>query len=386
MAAEHGNQPTWAVAPGEVLAEELVACEMSQSELARRMDRPVKTINEIVNARTALTPETAIQLERALGVSAGVWSGLERNYRDALARQHAEADLASYASWASEFPIKDLVRQKLIAKSSDSAQSAEALLKYFQVSSVSAWERLWGEPVAAFRQSPSHDASSKAVAAWLRWGQQQAEQESVASFERSTFLSVVEALPSLTTEEPFSETLRDLKEDFAEAGVVFLVLTDFTGTRLSGATHWAGSTPVVQLSLRHRRDDQFWFTLLHECRHVIQGRQRTFVDLEHPPVEEQHRSEGEGTDGDGVRDDRGERGDQDVSQADEQDADQFARETLVPSASLEALTEPITSASVRELADSLGVAPGIVVGRLQRDGQLKPSSSLNALKRSLRWA
>jgi len=75
-------QPDWAVAPGEILAEALEERGMSQSELARRMDRPVRTINEIVNSKAAITPDTSIQLERALGISARLWNGLETQYRE----------------------------------------------------------------------------------------------------------------------------------------------------------------------------------------------------------------------------------------------------------------------------------------------------------------
>ena len=51
-------QPDWAVPPGEILHEMLCERGMSQSELARRMGRPAKTINEIINAKAALTPGT----------------------------------------------------------------------------------------------------------------------------------------------------------------------------------------------------------------------------------------------------------------------------------------------------------------------------------------
>jgi addiction module HigA family antidote len=67
---QRGWRPDWTVAPGEILLEALEERSMSQSELARRMGRPTKTINEIVNAKAALTPETAIQLERTLGIDA----------------------------------------------------------------------------------------------------------------------------------------------------------------------------------------------------------------------------------------------------------------------------------------------------------------------------
>src|SRR4051812_31605832 len=86
-------RPEWTISPGEILAEALEDRAMSQAELARRMDRPIKTINEIIRAKAAITPETAIQLERTLGISASFWLGLESNYRQALARDRAIADL-----------------------------------------------------------------------------------------------------------------------------------------------------------------------------------------------------------------------------------------------------------------------------------------------------
>lgn len=67
-------------APGETLLDLLEEREMSQVELAKRMGRPLKTINEIVKGKTAITSETAIQLERALGAPAEFWNQREANY------------------------------------------------------------------------------------------------------------------------------------------------------------------------------------------------------------------------------------------------------------------------------------------------------------------
>jgi len=58
----------------------------TQRELATRMGRPVQVINEIINAKKAITAETALQLEAALGLSAEFWMSLESNYRLRLAR------------------------------------------------------------------------------------------------------------------------------------------------------------------------------------------------------------------------------------------------------------------------------------------------------------
>src|SRR5688572_1687404 len=125
-----GWQPDWGVPPGEILLEALDERGMSQSELARRMDRPIKTVNEIIKGKAAITPETAIQLERTLGISAHVWNGLEANYRDYLARQRAMQDLEADVGWLDRFPVKDLVRHSLIPQTSSKAETLERVLAF----------------------------------------------------------------------------------------------------------------------------------------------------------------------------------------------------------------------------------------------------------------
>ena len=67
--------------PGEIIAELLEERCLSQKELARRMGRPQKTINEIIHGKAALTPETAYQLEMVLGTPASYWLTHEAHYR-----------------------------------------------------------------------------------------------------------------------------------------------------------------------------------------------------------------------------------------------------------------------------------------------------------------
>lgn len=76
----------YATSLGEVLAEELAVRGMPQKELAARMGRPAQVINEIIKAKKAITPDTALGLEKALGIDAEFWTNLEANYRMTLAR------------------------------------------------------------------------------------------------------------------------------------------------------------------------------------------------------------------------------------------------------------------------------------------------------------
>jgi len=74
--------PDVAIPPGEYLAEEIEARGISQTELARRMGRPLNAINEIVNGKKAITAETALQLEEVMPeIQARFWLNLETDYQ-----------------------------------------------------------------------------------------------------------------------------------------------------------------------------------------------------------------------------------------------------------------------------------------------------------------
>ena len=76
--------------PGVTLRQELAARGMSQRKLAKAMGRPVQAVNSIVLGRKALTPRTALELERVLGIPAHVWTRLEADYRLALERARGD--------------------------------------------------------------------------------------------------------------------------------------------------------------------------------------------------------------------------------------------------------------------------------------------------------
>ncbi|MEI6045856.1 MAG: HigA family addiction module antitoxin [Chloroflexota bacterium] len=86
-------KPNYAVPPGETLEETLEAIGMSQQELAERIGQPLKTINELIQGKTAITADTALQLEKVIGVSAEFWLRLERQYRETLARLYEQEHL-----------------------------------------------------------------------------------------------------------------------------------------------------------------------------------------------------------------------------------------------------------------------------------------------------
>jgi addiction module HigA family antidote len=75
--------------------EELAARKLTQANLARRMGRPPQTINATCTGKKSITAETALDLERALGIAARVWLGLQAEYDETRARQARQAGPAA---------------------------------------------------------------------------------------------------------------------------------------------------------------------------------------------------------------------------------------------------------------------------------------------------
>jgi HTH-type transcriptional regulator/antitoxin HigA len=358
-----GWQADWAVAPGEILLEALQDRGMTQSELAHRMARPPKTINEIIKGKAAITAETAIQLERVLGISARFWTGLEATFREYVARQEAQEQLEANAGWIEDFPVKDLIRHNLIRSGATKTGTLAELLSFFRISSPEAFDRHWLDPAAAFRSSATFMASPKAVATWLRWGEIEAAKLADApAFDASRFREVLSEIRPMTRRGPFMQIVNRVKAMCAEVGVIVVLTPEFEGTHLSGATRWLGGRPVIQLSLRHKSDDQFWFTFFHEAGHVVSSpRRRDFVDA----ADFESASNVD---------------------ADEDAANRFARDSLLTPDEYQAFVAAgdLSATAIRAFALAQRIAPGIVVGRLQRDSDV-PRSHLNDLKKTIRW-
>lgn len=349
----------WAVSPGEILIETLAERRMSQAELARRMARPVKTISEIANGKAAITPETALQLERAIGISASFWNGAETRYREALARHRAREEFKQYGDWAARFPLTQMAGLGLVPRRSLAVEKVASLLAFFEVSSPAGWDQQWGRTTASLRGSQAHRSSPHALAAWLRWGEIEAGKLAVDRYVENDFLQAVGQVRSLSRRSAFEIVIERLRMSFAGVGVALVVLPELPGTRVSGAARRLRSgVPLIQLSLRHLSDDQFWFSLYHEAGHILhKSRRAEFVDDLDPAGD----PEGAG---------------------EEAAANAFARETLIPPTQLEAFVraDDFSAAAVSDFAVELDIAAGIVVGRLQRDGHVAPSR-LNHLKR-----
>ena len=351
-------KPDYAVLPGDTLKETIDALGMSQADLAERTGRPKKTINEIIQGKAAITPETALQLEKVLGVPANFWNNLQRNYEESLARISEQNSLEKHVAWLKKIPVVALIKNGWIKKHNDEVQQLREVLSYFGVATPMSWEDRWmGEAQVAFRKSKLFKSDPGSVSSWLRMGEIIAQKTKCQPYEANKFKEALNTIRTLTKESP--EVFEpELKRLCAEAGVVVVLAKELPKLRTSGATWWFNSDKaVIQLSLRYKSNDQLWFSFFHEAGHILKHGKKEFF-IEDSVVSEK-----------------------------EKEADEFASNFLIPKHQLDGFLSanalPSKSA-IRNFAASLNIAPGIVVGRLQHEKKL-PFTHCNDLKCGLKW-
>lgn len=165
----------------------------------------------------------------------------------------------------------------------------------------------------------------------------------------------------------FQEGPKLAREYLARAGISLVIEPHFKGTYLDGAAMLDQGRPIVALTLRHDRLDNFWFVLLHELAHVARH-----LDEGHPFFADDLDSS-------------------DKADRQEAEADAMAQEALLPQAEWAAFSTQAnpTASTAQALADHLRIDPAIVAGRVRHEqknfrllnrllGQGEPSRQLAA--------
>lgn len=354
-------KPDYIVTPGEILEETLEARGIKKNEFAERCGRTAKMISEIIAGKAAITPETALQFERVLGVSANLWSNLESRYRLKLAEQEDQEDLEKHVEVIKKFPINDLVKFGFIRKTSVATEKLSGLLEFFGVGNVDALCNWSSVKSAQYRSSQAFSSDEYAVAAWLRCGQIVANKIVTKPYNAEQFKEALKEIRLLSREkiEVFKPRMVEL---CANAGVALVFIPELKGTKLSGAARWlTKDKALIQLSLRHKSDDHLWFTFFHEAGHILlHGKKELFVD-EVKQIESEQ----------------------------EKEADDFAEEILISKGDWHNFKMTYASFPkkiIEDFAESQGISPGIVLGRLQHEKFLPYNTQLNrSLKRKYEW-
>jgi len=353
--------PDWVSTPGDTILDLMEERDWNQVELANRLGFSTKHLNQLIKGKVTLTYDTAQKLERVLGSTVSFWMNRESKYRQHVARLEAEKNYKSWTSWLNDFPVNELKKigaiENIRSIETNKPKLVEHLLSFFGVASPDEWGSYYGSMSASFRKTKEEQADNGAISAWLRLGEIEAEKISAPKYSRTKFESAVKKIRELTVQSPvdFWPTLFEL---CLEAGVKLLLVKPITKSHVSGVARWLnGHSPIIQLSLYGKTNDKFWFTFFHEAAHILlhsDKKSDIFLDNTEFKSEDQQ----------------------------EQEANTWAGNILIPEEYRFGLVGLRGRDEIIEFSKRINIHPGIVVGRLQHDGQISYKSVLSRLKNS----
>ena len=333
-----------AIHPGELLEEEIEFIGMTQLELARRMGRPPQVVNEIIKGKKSITHETAVELENVLGISAQIWINSQSSYDFTLARskEREQWNEQAKAGWLNQFPVREIEKRGWIDRYRDKTDKVGALLAFLGFASFDAWDKQRMEPVVGFRISEKSKVSAGALAAWLRKGEIDGRNMDTAEYDAQTFNDAIAQIRAMTSDDP-SQFVPAMQKLCADAGVAVVFVPELPKSGANGVARWL--TPqkgLIQMSLKWKWSDIFWFSFFHECCHILDHKVReVYIDSINDVPESRS----------------------------EASANKFAANLLIPPNEWNQflLDRRFDTRSVSNFASNLAIHPGIVVGRMQNE-------------------
>lgn len=340
------SKTTIATPPGATIKEQLVDRHMNQKEFSVRMSMSEKHISKLINGEVQLTPDVAIRLEMVLGIPAHFWINLESIYREKLSRVKAENEMEEEIAFSRNLPYNEMAKQKWVPETRKPVERVVNLRKFFEIVKLNILEQPLVSNIV-YRKLGKGIKSDYALVAWAQKAKLESRAVETAAIDIVKLKKMIPEIRMMTTQDP-SFFCSLLIEKMRGCGIALIFLPHIGGTFLHGATFCEGSKIVIGMTVRGKDADRFWFSFFHELGHIIL----------------KHTLWAEG-----------------ITEEEEREADAFARNALIPDDKFEEFInrKDFSKASIERFAEEIGIAPGIVVGRLQKEEWI-PFSLCNDLK------
>lgn len=336
--------------PGYYIKEIVENLGITQEDFAKRLDTTPKNISLIIRGEQRLSTDMAMKLSNMLGTSVNYWLNLQNAYDAALAEIEAVEDLEKdktilrllgYDYFEQHFNLPHLPRQLEL--------QVKELRKFLGVANL---QVLQGRDFAVnFRgNTTSMDRANIIKAnAMVQIATNMALQTKAPKFNKVKFEDAVEKALNLTQEHEIF--LPIVTESFKNAGVILQILPNLKGSKINGATKKIGSRILLMVNDRRRYADTFWFTLMHEIGHIMNGDYGISVEGQKGKCEDL--------------------------------ADRYAQDKLIDPDMYEIFVKwsDFSERAIRKFAKQINRDPGIILGRLESDGYVGYNNwSLKSLK------
>ncbi|MCK0115127.1 HigA family addiction module antitoxin [Gelidibacter sp. F63206] len=270
--------PNKIVHPGILLDNMLNERNLSQRDLASRIDVAHSLLNNILKGNRNINVHIAIALESAGFKDANFWltEQMKFNLYQAQNDKDVIKKTKSIKEW-NDIEEGGIVPLPFFKKQNIGINTSDDLNKIFEIYDVSDYSSLKKRVnefnPTYFRKSSKFSENKNNVIAWSLMAKYKAKQENVPSFKRSNERLLLKELKKCFYEN--ENVINETKKILNKYGIIFFTLNRPPQTPADGKSFISENNPTIVLSLKYKRLDNFAFTLFHELGHV-------FEHLTHP--------------------------------------------------------------------------------------------------------
>ena len=325
--------------PGRIIRKSLEALEMSSKEFSYRTGISERTLSDLINEKGSITFDVAEKLSEFFDTDIRYWTNLQTQYTYYLFQKNYSKEIQddfncikpSLSYLKRILTIEDNDDNETIVKKVRSTIKVNKLTLLNQSNSfVSLKEVHTNLPVHNFERN-----------LWISLSLTLARQQKVDDFNKEKLLLYFESIRSMTIQNP-EIFMPELRQILSECGISLVLMPYLPKSNIYGATKWlTQKTVMLSISNRGNKADSFWFTLFHELAHVLLEHKRYILCS--------------------------------CSDAEDKDADCFAKNMLIPKESWNTFIcdNNFSEKSIRAFANSIGILPEIVHGRLEKEQYIK---------------
>jgi len=349
--------------PGPSILETAEFYGVTNRDLAERTGYALEDMDAILRGDAPLTVELAMLLERILGMSANLLLRLEKDYQRQKLNWASKENSGIEKSILKSSAVLELKKRGIISSiEQNNSNAISDVLKFYKVGTLDDLNKLRCDSKGTVLKHKRGDRQSDRLStiAWLRLCEMAAEKIECQVYRKKAFQASLKDIRGLTVKTP-EEFQPELIQICAEAGVAVVCVPEFPFVYVKGAAKWLTKDKImIAINLQDNTNDVFWFTFFHEAAHILLGRKLFLSD--YTEIHSEH-----------------------DTACSEEEMDKFAERLLIPHKYRKELSQINTEQEVCDFAKKIGIAPGIVVGRLQYYKRLASPQQFEGLKQHFKW-
>ena len=356
--------PVIAIHPGEMLKDELVTRGITQKEFAQLTGIPATQLNEITKGKRGMYADTALLIGKALNMDAELWTSLQMNYELDIAKQSEKNKIRLEAmdKWKmieGYIPISYFKKQQIL--SGNPVADTPIVKEIYNVNNLDEFAEVFSQlNYARFRKSEKLSIDKINLGGWIKLVNYKAAKLKVAPFNVKKKEELINKLNAIFLKN--KKTIDKCRDLLAEYGIKLIVQPHPEKCAVDGVSFWSNGNPAIGLTVRHKRVDNFAFTLLHKLAHVflhlVNNNTAEFIDLDKKHSSQEY-----------------------INRKEEKEANEFAANALISKEAWKKFTSetPVfEETAILSFSKNNKVHPAIVMGRfLFETGTFKVRSSID---------